>query len=312
MVWNNEWVSKREIARRLWRNPSTISREIKRNSVKWEYISSKAIHTAYVRRLYCKKEIKKIRESNQLEQYIYDKMIHEKRSPKQVAMARNMKIEKVKISHESIYKYIYSRWWYVLREHLYMKRWKRKKKWRGWVKRELIKNRTWIEERPEHIWKLVEFWHYECDLVMWPTWSKACLLVLVEKLSRHKKVIRLESKSPKNVKKELLKEIKKWWIKSITFDNWVEFMYHNQLWLPTYFCRPYHSRQKGQVERANRDIRKFFPKWTNFTNISQEEIDIVTKKINNTPMWVLERRTPSYVYILKFNFLVTVAFHPWT
>ena len=312
MVRSREWVSQREIARRLERHHSTINRELKRNLVNEKYSAKKAKHKAYVRRLYCKKRMKKIRDCTELEEYIKKQMKDEKWSPEQIAGAWNLLEKWVKISHETIYQYIYSQRWVWLREYLYMKRKRRKKRGPPWVKRELIKNRTWIEERPSNIWMLVEFGHYEADLVMWPQWSKACLLVLVEKLSRYKIVIKLESKSPRNVKREILKLIKKWWIKSITFDNWVEFMYHDQLWLPTYFCRPYHSRQKGQVERANRDIRKFFPKGTDFTNNTQEEIDIATKKVNNTPMKVLERKTPSYIYALKFNFLVTVAFGPWT
>ncbi len=312
MVWNNEWVSKREIWRRLGRHHDTITEEIKRNSVKWVYSSSKAKQKSYQRRKSCKKQIKKIRDCDELENYIHERMIQDKRSPQQVAAWWNKCWSNITISHETIYQYVYSNRWYTLREHLYTKRWKRKKKAEKVLKKELIKNRVRIDYRPETISKLLEFWHYECDLIMWPQWSKPCLLVLIEKYSRFKFVIKLESKSPEQVRKKLLEIIKKRWIKSITFDNWVEFKYHEQLWIPTYFCHPYHSREKWQVERGNRDIRKFYPKWTNFTNISQEEIDIVAKKINNTPMKCLKRKTPLSLFCKNiFSLFLSVGFHPW-
>lgn len=313
MVWNNEWLSKREIWRRLWRHHDTITEEIKQNSVYWVYTSSKAKQKAYQRRKSCKKQMKKIRDCTHLEVYIHERIIQDKRSPEQIAHWRNQLWAWVTVSHETIYKYIYSNRWYALRDSLYTKRWKRKKRTNKSIKKELIKNRVWIDYRPESITKLLEFWHYECDLIMWPQWSKVCLLVLIEKYSRFKIAAKLENKSPELVKEKLLIKIKKRWIKSITFDNWIEFMYHESLWIPTYFCHPYHSREKGQVERGNRDVRKFYPKWTDFITISQQEIDIVTRKINNTPMECLNRKTPCIVFQKKFlSLCFTVGFHAWT
>jgi len=312
MVWNNEWISKREIWRRLWRHHDTITQEIKHNAVRWVYSSSKAKQKAYHRRKFCKKQTKKIRDNTELETYIHERMIQDKRSPEQIAGWWNLMWKTMNISHESIYQYIYSQRWYGLREYLYTKRYKRKKKPEKSTKKELIKNRVRIDYRPKIIWRLLEFWHYECDLIMWPQWSKPCLLVLIEKYSRYKFSIKLNSKSPEQVREKLLEIIKKRWIKSITFDNWVEFMYHESLWIPTYFCHPYHSREKWQVERGNRDIRKFYPKSTDFTSISQEEVDIVAKKINNTPMKCFKRRTPSSIFTKNdLSLFLTVGFHPW-
>ena len=85
-------------------------------------------------------------------------------------------------------------------------------------------------------------------------------------------------------------------IKSITFDNGVEFMKHNELWIPTYFCFPHHPREKPQVERCNKDIRRYFPKKTIFEKISQGEIDRICEILNNKPMKVLWFKTPRELF----------------
>jgi transposase, IS30 family len=292
MIMLEQWFSHRKIWKVLKRHHSTISDEITRNSVKWKYAAHKARHKAYVRRLYCKKQIKKIRVNDDLEEFIREK-IKDDWTPEMVSWYWNKHQEELHISTPTIYKYIASKRWYSLREHLYSNQKKWKRRWVGLPRKEIIKNRVWIDFRPEKISKLLEFGHYECDLILWPQWKKECLLVLIEKVTRFKICKKLPTKSPYVVEKELKKYIKMLWIKSITFDNWVEFMNHENLWIPTYFCRPYHSREKAQVERWNRDFRRFFPKWTDFSKISQKEIDIITEKINNMPMKILWFKSPA-------------------
>ena len=63
--------------------------------------------------------------------------------------------------------------------------------------------------------------------------------------------------------------------------------------IKSYFCRPYHSWEKGTVENINGIIRRFFPKGTNFDTITEEEIAFVENWINNRPMKVLGYKTPN-------------------
>ena len=86
-------------------------------------------------------------------------------------------------------------------------------------------------------------------------------------------------------------------IKSITYDNGKEFSKHEKinkiLKTKSYFCKPYHSWEKGTVENINGLIRRFFPKGTNFDTITDEDIIKMENWINNLPMKVLGFKTPN-------------------
>lgn len=301
-----------EIGEVLWRDRTTIRRERKRNKVKWMYDPKKAKQKAYQRRRSRLHEIKKIRKYSKLEAYIHEKL-KEKRTPELIAGRWNSEYgekEWVTICFKTIYKYIYGRFWGGLWQYLYLKRVRPKKRsWKKW-KRQLIPNRTWIDSRPHIIGWLLAFGHYEADLFVWPKWTKEVVLTLTEKVSRLKIAVRVETKSPVEVTKKLQQIVKEYGVKSITFDNWVEFMYHEQLWIPTYFCHPYHSREKWQVEYTNKLYRMFIPKWSKIAKRSQKQLDEITKNLNNRPMKCLNYKTPLEVYLSNFSLLPFVAIDP--
>ena len=290
----SKWCTHRDISLALWRHHWTIDKEIRRNTVKWKYIAKKADHKAYVRRLFCKKTLKKIRINDELERFIRKK-IKDDWSPEEISWDWNNTHKDSYISTPTIYKYIYSRFWYGLTDYLYTKRIRPRKR-RHKAKRQNIKFRTFIDFRPKIIGLKRQFWHYECDLVMWSKASPYCLLVLIEMRTRFKIVHLLPNKWADYVEELLHKYIKKYSIKSITFDNWSEFANHFKLWIPTYFCHAHSPREKPQVERGNRNIRRYFPKWTDFSKITQEQIDFALQKLNNRPMKCLKYKTPSYMF----------------
>lgn len=74
MIYLAQNKSKREIARLIWRSHTTVNNKIKNNSVRDKYNPSKAKHKAYVRRLHAKKNLKKIRCNNKLEEHIHEKI----------------------------------------------------------------------------------------------------------------------------------------------------------------------------------------------------------------------------------------------
>ena len=72
-------------------------------------------------------------------------------------------------------------------------------------------------------------------------------------------------------------------VQSITFDNGIENVYHEQIGIPTYFCDPYSSWQKGGIENVNKMIRRYLPKGTDLVNVTQSDLDFIADRINKKP-----------------------------
>lgn len=88
--------------------------------------------------------------------------------------------------------------------------------------------------------------------------------------------------------------------KSITFDNGGEFAWHYLLQalfnIETYFAHPYSSWERGTNENRNGILRRYLPKKTDITNLTQEELTEITHDINTHPMTVLNYHTPHHKY----------------
>ena len=100
-------------------------------------------------------------------------------------------------------------------------------------------------------------------------------------------------------------------VASITFDNGVENIRYQELGIPSYFCNPYHSWEKGSVEQGIGLIREYIPKKADLKDFSQEKIDAILERINNTPMKCLKYKTPNEIYsqnLLFPNWLQVVHF----
>jgi IS30 family transposase len=122
---------------------------------------------------------------------------------------------------------------------------------------------------------------------------------LIDRMTRIPIIIKLKSKDSAYIMKQIVKLKDKYWIKSVTFDNWMEFAKHyllNEVWIDTYFSDPYSPWQKGSIENLNRIIRRFFPKWTIFDNISSFRIKKVCNIIANSPREMLDYLSPYQVH----------------
>ncbi len=260
--------SRRKIGYMLWRDHTVVMKEYKRNKKRWwSYDPKYADHKAYVRVHFKKKQCKKIRMNSVLEKYIIEKL-EVWRSAEKVAGRRN-EVDKnkfnetEKVSWISIRRYIDSRFWSYLKYTLIQEKKLRKYKKRAKLwKREWwrIKNRIFIDIRPIIIGQKLELCHLEVDFIESIKGDSMVFLVCIDKLSREKYAIKLTDKKSDRVFDALKQIIKDHDIKSMTFDNDNWFAKHYNLWIPTYFCHTYSSREKWQVENANRSYRKFFPK----------------------------------------------------
>ena len=115
---------------------------------------------------------------------------------------------------------------------------------------------------------------------------------------------KISSKKPKHIKRLILKRMKNnKHLKTMTFDNDQAFSLHqeiaDELNVKTFFTRPYTSQDKGSIENRNGVIRRFYPKKTDFNDVTNNDIKKVEKMINNRPVRKFNYKTPNEVYLLK-------------
>jgi len=311
------WEKQNEIAQVLWISESSISREIARNSVlkKWTskkvYLAFEAHIKAYQRRWRSKTQSMKINMNSEMKLYIIKQLQRTdiEMSPKSIAFKWNKKQSEKKkhITHTSIYSWLETSIWIEYKQLLlYKYKWYKKKK--NKTDKVRIKGRIAIEQRPEVINKRKEKWHFEADLIVSKKGKKWVLLTLIDRRTRLPRIFKLKNKKSKNIM-NLIAWIKdEIWIKSVTFDNWMEFAKHYLLrrhWIDTYFCNPYSSREKWSIENLNRIIRRFFPKWTIFDDVSKEKIRSICNILADTPREILGFLSPNQVHFsnstLNFN-----------
>ena len=164
-----------------------------------------------------------------------------------------------------------------------------------------IPNRIDISERPIEADNRTEFGHFEADSIescKQRGKTLSCLTVVVERVSRFVSIRKTASKTANATTKSIISALKPFTnnVISITYDNGCEFSLHEkinkELNIKSYFCKPYHSWEKGTVKNINGLIRRFFPKGTGFDTITEEQIAYVEDWINNRPMKILNYMTP--------------------
>ena len=161
-----------------------------------------------------------------------------------------------------------------------------------------IPNRVPIQNRPKSVDDKREFGYWEGDLMSFQKNSQH-MLVLRERKTMFTRSAPLPSKkAPTTSQKiiDLMKDIPEKARKSLTLDNGGEFagheQWHAQLGLPSFFCDPYASWQKGGVENTNGRLRRDLPRKTNLYQLSQEDFDENILNYNTTPRKSLAWLTP--------------------
>ncbi len=161
-----------------------------------------------------------------------------------------------------------------------------------------------IENRPEEINQRSEPGHWEMDLIIGKKTSGPCLLTMTDRHTRKEIIIKLPNKSQESVLRAL-RQIQEP-IRSITTDNGSEFLSYMKMRTlfpqlqEIYYCHSYASWEKGTNEVHNRMIRRWFPKGTDFSEVSQEEIDRCCYWMNHYPRKVLGWRCPAEVMHCEF------------
>jgi transposase, IS30 family len=292
----------RQIAATLDRQPSTIARELKRNTgSKVGYRPAYAQDQAQARRW----SGSRLERDDSLREVILDRL-GQGWSPEQVSGRLALEAGHKVISHETIYRFIYAqlkrtndRTW-----RLYLPRAKYKRGWRtkgGWPRHP---ERPSIHDRPKSIADRQQAGDWEGDCMLFSRAGQA-ILIVHERHSRLTFAMRQETLQADPVAQALvtmLQPVPPSLRRSITFDNGTEFYRHahieSQLGLDTFFCDPHAPWQKGGVENAIGRLRRNLPRKTNLADLPAHALDAIIAKHNNTPRKCLDFQTPAEIFNL--------------
>jgi len=295
-------VSVRQIAAALDRSPSTIAREMKRNtSQKGQYRPRYADQQSCARRW----TGSKLDRDSQLRASVLSRLA-QGWSPEQVAGRLVGDTGAPVISHETIYRFIYAQidrtknydW------RRYLPRGKTKRGWRGrkgGSSASFITLRRPVHERPEQADDRRTPGHWEADLMLFKTYGQA-VLTLHERYSRLLIAVRPPSKASEPIAKamrDILAPLPEPWRQTVTFDNGTEFARHHELHalnIQTFFCDTYSPWQKGGVENAIGRMRRVLPRKTDLATLSNDRFIEMVRSYNNTPRKCLGFQTPAEVF----------------
>jgi len=276
----------RSIAGRLNRNPSVISREIKTNRTEEGRYQCYWAQKRSERRRRNSRRRPRIADGG-IRHYLHEKL-KEGWSPEQVAGRIRIDLPGKRVSHETIYQYVFKQE-RSLTQYLQCGRKQRRKRKNKRAKRVMIPDRVGIEQRPPQIEERRECGHWEADTAV-SRQSKAALMVLQERALGLTLLGKLQRCAPKEMNEaitERLRRLPPQMRQSITFDNGQENRRHHELreslGVQTFFCNPYSSWEKGSVENAVGLSRREWPKKTDYALISEQEIAMLEYRLNTRP-----------------------------
>ncbi len=297
-----------EIADRLGRDASTIYRDIKRNRYTdrelpeldgYHAVTAQDMNErrrAVHRKLVVHPELKAA----------VEEALRSGWSPEQIAGRMRLENHQVRISHETIYRFAYSKegrdeaFYRHLPEH------RRRRRPRGYRRhhRTQVFDSQSLSRRPERIAERREFGHWECDLMMFrKEHGKINVTSLVERVSRYTVVLRNEDRQSKPIMEALiggLAPLPSDARQSITFDRGTEFSAWKRLkdgiGADSWFCDPQAPWQKGTVENTNNRLRRYLPRSTDPTALTNRNLRSICHRLNSTPRKCLGYRTPAEVF----------------
>lgn len=290
---NKAGKTQNEIAKAIGFSQSTISKELGRNSGQRGYRAKQAENNAVARkRGKASRSLLIVGETKK----IIDTLLKKKLSPEQIS--GKLDADKIQVSHETIYRYILSdkQEGGILYKYLRIngkRRYRRRVKV-GRVGK--IPDRVGIENRPKIVDKRSRYGDWEVDLIE-GTKGSGFLLSLYERKSRFGKLIYLKSKGAEETSQAIIRTLKNYKVKTLTYDNGLEFARHSEVSISLsargYFCRPYHSWEKGGVENYNGLVRQYYPKKSSFAHITPSTLQKVEHELNQRPRKTLGYRSPS-------------------
>ena len=172
--------------------------------------------------------------------------------------------------------------------------------------RQSARDRIGIEHRPPIVDERIRIGDWEVDTIVGLN-QKSALFTMVERKTNYTIIEKLDNFRAEDTQKVMVRALRKHRdrVLTITMDNGKEFYRHKKvaeaLNAATYFCRPYHSWEKGCNENTNGLIRQYFPKKTDFRLLSNRQIKAVQDALNHRPRKRLGYETPNTLFLGKFK-----------
>jgi transposase, IS30 family len=290
----------RQIAAALDRQPSTIARELKRNSGnRVGYQPAYAQAQTEARRW----TGSRLERDDSLRDTVLDRLACGW-SPEQIAGRLARELGHKVISHETIYRFVYAQlkrtndtmWRFYLPRAKYKRGWRTKG---GWPRTD---GKASIHDRPAHIASRKTPGHWEADCMLFRAPGPG-ILIAHERHSRLTFACAQQNLKADPIAQSLAQMLKPFapeLRQSITFDNGSEFSRHqriaSQLGANTYFCDPRAPWQKGGVENAIGRLRRAIPTKTDITTLPTEQLNAIIANYNHTPRKCLGFQTPAEVF----------------
>jgi IS30 family transposase len=294
----------RSIAVGLGRSPSTVSRELRRNGGRRRYPANRADKAAWDRAR--RPKTCKLVENRSLTRIVASKLQLEW-APEQIAGWLKLTSpgnEAYQVSHETIYKSLYIQTRGALKKELlqYLRRTRALRRSRHHTQKgpdhAQIVDAVPISKRPAEVADRAVPGHWEGDLLCGTKDSQ--IITLVERHTRYVMLVRVSKKDTETVVKALTKHAQKLpreLYKSLTWDRGSEMAGHKTFSMDTeikvYFCDPQHPWQRGSNENTSALLRQYFPKGMDLSNIHQNRLNAVARRLNERPRKTLGYYSPA-------------------
>lgn len=289
-----------QIAKRMGRHRSTISREVSRNRKPADhgYRPIKANKRSNYRR-------RTSRQRSKFSEAQWDFVrarLREEWSPEQISGTFAVDAG-FQISHETIYRHIWAdmRRGGTLYTYLRQAIKKRRKRNGRNDSRGKLAGKRMIDDRPKHIELRQEIGHWEGDTVLGEADGQACIVTLVERVSGQTLIGKLKNRTKEELNKRVIELIRRqpWLFKTITADNGSEFHGYKEIEeatnVPFYFAHPYRSCERGTNENTNGLIRQYLPKRKSMASLTQDRCDEIALRLNRRPRKRHGYKTPEAV-----------------
>lgn len=285
----------RACARALGRNPSSVSRELKRNSSKKGYHHWRAQVLCVVRRRQCRPIA--IPEGSPVWNYVIDKL-NLFWSPEEIAMRWRLEHPNETLGTSTIYRYIHKQIFPAIKKKTHLRR---RGKNKNYVHHNsnVIHPERLIPQWPQEIIERSRLGDWEGDTV-YGSVGKGLIVSLVDRKSRYLLSGRLNSRNAEETRRVIERLLSGHPVHSLSLDNGSEFSQFKELeqeiHAPIFFAQPHKPWQRGTNENTNGILRFFFPKGCDFHSIRDDDLDYVVSLINSRPGKCLGWRSPFEVF----------------